>query len=71
MVLEFLLVNKSCHFFVFVFFYLELKPAKMMQCFHFMVEPAKNLTAKIKVSSVCLMCKPVFLGGKFGTSVDS
>lgn len=28
-------------------------PAKMMmQCFHFMVEPAKTLTAKIKVSSL-------------------
>ncbi|XP_016517352.1 butyrophilin-like protein 9 isoform X2 [Poecilia formosa] len=25
--------------------------AKMMQCFHFMVEPAKNLTAKIKESN--------------------
>ncbi|MEQ2260840.1 hypothetical protein XENORESO_002092, partial [Xenotaenia resolanae] len=25
--------------------------AKMMQCFHFIVEPAKNLTAKIKESN--------------------
>lgn len=46
----------------FVFFSLGLKLAKMMQCFHFMVEPAKNLTAKIKVSyfnmlwSVCFVC---------------
>nr|XP_004560726.1 tripartite motif-containing protein 34A isoform X1 [Maylandia zebra] len=29
---------------------LQDRPAKMMQCFHFMVEPAKNLTAKIKDS---------------------
>lgn len=38
--------------------------AKMMQCFHFMVEPAKTLTAKIKVlrvHSTCLMCKHVIL----------
>lgn len=41
----------------------------MMQCFHFMVEPAKNFTAKIKVTNfgafyriiVCLICKPASL----------
>ena len=46
---------------------LRYRPARMMQCFHFMVEPAKNFTAKIKVTTteeniVCLICKPVFLG---------
>lgn len=33
------------------------RPAKMMQCFHFMVEPAKNLTAKIKVTRFTLLKK--------------